>query len=74
MIAERDIHEPLQFLHTDNAKEYEKLAQKNQNKEIKFKFITTYIPEQNGVSEQLNRIITECIRSLLFDSSLSPEF
>ena len=74
MIAERDTHKLLQFLHTDNAKEYEKLTQKNQNKEIEFEFITTYISEQNGVSEQLNRIITECIRSLLFDSSLSPEF
>ena len=74
MIAERDTHKLLQFLHTDNAKEYEKLAQENQNKGIEFKFITTYTPEQNEVSEQLNRIITECIRSLLFDSSLPPEF
>ena len=73
-IAERDTHKPLQFLHTDNAKEYEKLTQKNQNKEIEFEFITTYISEQNGVSEQLNRIIIECIRSLLFNSSLSSEF
>ena len=74
MIAERDTHKSLQFLHTDNAKEYEKLTQKNQNKGIEFKFTTTYISEQNEVSEQLNRIITECIRSLLFNSSLSSEF
>ena len=73
-IAERDTHEPLRFLRTDNAKEYEKLARENQDKGIEFEFTTTYTPEQNGVSERLNRTIMECIRSLLFDSSLPPEF
>ena len=74
MIAEKGTHKLLQFLCTDNAKEYEKLTQKNQNKGIEFEFITTYISEQNEMSEQLNKIITECIRSLLFNSSLLSEF
>lgn len=41
---------------------------------IKMEFTVPYSPEQNGVSERMNRTLVEKARSMLFDSGISKTF
>ena len=74
LMAERETGEKIQNFRSDNAGEYEKLAEIWSPKGVEFEFTTPYTPEQNGLSERLNRTITEAVRCMLFDAQLPTEF
>lgn len=59
----------------DNISEYKALAAKfGKNYGIRFEFTTTYTPEQNGVSERLNRTLVTTARTMLADANLPACF
>ena len=59
----------------DNISEYKALAARfGKNYGIRFEFTTTYTPEQNGVSERLNRSLVTTARTMLADANLPACF
>ena len=59
----------------DNISEYKALAAKfGKDYGIRFEFTTTYTPEQNGVSERLNRSLVTAARTMLADANLPAVF
>lgn len=59
----------------DNISEYKALATKfEKDYGIQFEFTTTYTPEQNGVSERLNRSLVTVARTMLADAKLPASF
>lgn len=59
----------------DNISEYKALATKfEKGYGIQFEFTTTYTPEQNGVSERLNRSLVTLARTMLADAKLPARF
>lgn len=66
----------LSRLRCDNGGEYTGTAFKNfcVKKGIVIEYTVPYNPQQNGVSERMNRTICDKMRSLLHDSHLTDEF
>jgi transposase InsO family protein len=55
----------------DNASEYKALgALLLEDYGIQFEYTTIYTPEQNGVSERLNRSLISVARAMLLDAKL----
>lgn len=65
----------IQIVRCDNISEYKALAiMFGKNYGIQFEFTTTYTPEQNGVSERLNRSLVTAARTMLSDAKLPARF
>jgi hypothetical protein len=58
----------------DNALEYRALEKAIATTGVQFEFTTPYTPEQNGVSERLNRSLITVARSMLQDAQLPTKF
>jgi hypothetical protein len=59
-------------LHSDNAKEYERIAQDVANNDVVKTFSPPYTPEHNSIAERVNRTIMDPARSMLIHAGL-PE-
>jgi hypothetical protein len=59
-------------LHSDNAKEYERIAQDVANKDVVKTYSPPYMPEHNSIAERVNRTIMDPARSMLIHAGL-PE-
>ena len=65
----------IQIVRCDNISEYKALAVMfGKDYGIQFEFTTTYTPEQNGVSERLNRSLVTAARTMLSDAKLPVRF
>jgi hypothetical protein len=61
----------IQSVRCDNGPEYLRLgAEMHAKFGIKFEYTSTYWPEQNGVSERLNRALVQIARGMLHDAHL----
>lgn len=74
--AENELGKKIKTLRSDNGTEFinnrfEKFCISNG---IKHEKSAPYAPQQNGVSERMNRTIIEKVRCMLFDSGLSKNF
>ena len=59
------------MMQCDNGGEYRKLGDDmHQQYGIKFEYTTVYTPEQNGVSERLNRTLAQLARGMILDAQL----
>jgi hypothetical protein len=58
----------------DNAPEYRSLEKAIATTGVQFEFTTPYTPEQNGVSERLNRSLITVARAMLQDAQLPAKF
>ena len=55
----------------DNASEYKSLGTLfERDYGVQFEYTTPYTPEQNGVSERLNRVLVTMARAMLLDARL----
>jgi transposase InsO family protein len=59
-------------LHSDNAKEYERIAYDVANNDVVKTFSPPYTPEHNSIAERVNRTIMDPARSMLIHAGL-PE-
>jgi hypothetical protein len=59
-------------LHSDNAKEDERIAQDVANKDVVKTYSPSYTPEHNSIAERVNRTIMDPARSMLIHAGL-PE-
>ena len=74
LMVERETGDKLQAMRADNAREYQTLAAKLRRENgVSVEFTTPYTPEQNGVSERLNRTLTTKIRAMLLGARLPTE-
>jgi hypothetical protein len=65
----------IKAMHCDNASEYKALGALLLNDYgIQFEYTTVYTPEQNGVSERLNRSLISVARAMLLDAKLPVRF
>jgi hypothetical protein len=63
----------IKVMRCDNGGEYRKLGDDmHRQYGIKFEYTTVYTPEQNGVSERLNRTLVQLARGMLLDAQLPP--
>jgi hypothetical protein len=58
----------------DNAPEYRSLEKAIATTGVQFEFTTPYTPEQNGISERLNRSLITVARAILQDAQLPTKF
>ncbi len=73
--VELQIGKKIRAVRCDNAPEYRALgAQMLQDQGIQFEFTTAYTPEQNGVSERLNRTLTTLAKAMLLEAGLPSLF
>ena len=72
--AEKETDKKVSTIRSDNGGEYGKLSRIWAPEGVEFEFTTYYTPEQNGISERLNRTITESIRGMLLDAKLPVRF
>ena len=61
-------------LYSDNGGEFEALSKFLQNHGIEDEYSAAYTPEQNGISERLNRTLIDMVRSMLDQAQLTPSF
>ena len=75
-IRKLNIWNSVKSVRSDNGGEYTSSAFDAfcTEKGISREFTNAYTPEQNGVSERLNRTIIEAVRSMLIHSNLTPDF
>ena len=75
-IKKLNIWNTVKSLRSDNGGEYSSAAFQSfcVEKGISRQFTNPYTPEQNGVSERLNRTIIEAVRSMLIHSNLPLSF
>jgi transposase InsO family protein len=75
-LVEKQTKHKLKTLRTDNGGEYtsKKLEQYLKSEGIRHEKTVPKTPEQNGVSERLNRTLVEAARSMLLDANLSKSF
>ena len=66
----------VRYLRSDNGGEYKSREFKDfcAREGIRRHYTTPYGPEQNGVAERLNKILTERARSMRLNSGLLEEF
>ena len=64
----------LKVLRLDNAKEFLLLEKELAKEGVKFEWTTPYTPEQNGVSERLNRTLISLARAMLIGARLPYKF
>jgi transposase InsO family protein len=65
----------IKAVHYDNTSEYKSLGTLfEQDYGIQFEYTTLYTPEQNGVSEQLNKVLVTMARAMLLDAQLTLMF
>ena len=64
------------ILRTDNGKEYvtNELKKYLRKKGIQHQLTVPYTPQQNGVAEKKNRILTESAKCMLLDANLPNRF
>lgn len=74
--VEKQIGASIKTLRSDGGKEYDNIATKNFCAEhgIKYEKTAPYSPQQNGVSERMNRTIVEKVRCMLYDAEMSKGF
>ena len=75
-MVENSTGQKLKILRTDNGGEYTSMEFKDYMKEngIRHELTTPKTPEQNGVSERMNRTIVETARCMLADANLPRRF
>ena len=68
--------EELKILRTDNGGEYVSNEFKSylQEHDIRNQLTVSYTPQQNRVTERINRTLMDCVRSMLRKSSLDKKF
>ena len=66
--------EKLVVICTDQGGEYKGLEKKLERQGIKIEFTAAYTPEQNGISERLNRTLVETASALLVNAKLPHTF
>ena len=73
---EKETGKPVKCLRSDNGGEYTSFEFRSYCEEngIKRQFIVKMTPQQNGVSERMNRTLTEKARSLRLQASLPKVF
>src|SRR5579862_5767371 len=64
----------LKIVRLDNAKEFLPLEKELAKEGVKFEWTTPYTPEQNGVSERLNRTLVTLARAMLINARLPYKF
>jgi hypothetical protein len=74
--SERETGERIKKLRTDNGGEFtgEKFEKFLRSKGIKHEYTMPYTPEQNGVSERINRTLLERTRCMLRNAKLEDKF
>lgn len=74
--VEKQIDTSIKTLRSDGGKEYDNNALENFCAEhgIKYEKTAPYSPQQNGVSERMNRTIVEKVRCMLYDAKMSKGF
>ena len=73
--VELETNKRIKAIRCGNISEYKALAARyGRDYGIKFEFTTTYTPEQNGVSERLNRSLVTAARTMLADAKLPACF
>ena len=73
-VAEVDSGETLAKLRTDNAKEFEHMANNLRKEGVVMEFTTPHTPEENGMAERLNRTIIQMARAMLHWAELPKTF
>lgn len=73
--AEKQLQKSIKTLRSDNGKEYDNNGLKNfcSKHGIKFEKSAPYTPQQNGVSERMNRTLVEKLRCMLFEAKLTKK-
>src|SRR5882757_3172215 len=71
--VERQSREVLKAIRCDNAREYQALSTLLRLSGIILKPTTPYTPEQNSVTERLNRTLITKVRSMLVGAKLPTE-
>jgi transposase InsO family protein len=63
-------------LRSDNAGEYKnkRMSELSEKLKLSQEFTVPYNPEQNGMTERLNRILCEMVRCMLKDSNMANRF
>ena len=76
VLAENSSGHKVKTFRTDNGGEYMSTELENYLKSegIKHEYTIPKTPEQNGVSERMNRTLVEAVRSMLADSKLPHQF
>ena len=74
--VENQLGKKIKILRTDNGGEYtsNEFAQYLKNEGIRHEYTIPKTPEQNGVSERMNRTLLELVRTMLVDSGLPHKF
>ncbi|UYV83682.1 SETMAR [Cordylochernes scorpioides] len=74
--AERETGHKIKRLRTDNGLEYcnKNFKQKLESLEIKHQLTNSYSPQQNGVSERLNRSLLDMARASMHNADLPQKF
>lgn len=73
--VELETNTKIKAIRCDNISEFKSLAARfGKDYGIQFEFTTTYTPEQNGVSERLNRSLVTAARTMLADAKLPACF
>ena len=74
-LVELESGHKIKVIRCDNASEYRSLGDLfQQDYGIRFEYTTPYTPEQNGVSERLNRSLITMARAMLLDAKLPVRF
>jgi len=74
-LVELESGHKIKAVRCDNASEYKSLgALLQKDYGVQFEYTTTYTPEQNGVSERLNRSLISVARAMLLDAKLPIRF
>ena len=75
-MVERSTGHKVKILRSDNGGEYtsNKFEDYLKKEGIRHKYTIPKTPEQNGVSERMNRTLVEKLRSMLIDSKLPQRF
>ncbi len=74
-LVELESGHKIKAVRCDNASEYKSLgALLQKDYGIQFEYTTAYTPEQNGVSERLNRSLISVARAMLLDAKLPIKF
>lgn len=74
-LVELESGHKIKAIRCDNASEYKALgALLQKDYGVQFEYTTVYTPEQNGVSERLNRSLISMARTMLLDAKLPVRF
>jgi transposase InsO family protein len=75
-LLEKSTGHKLKIFHTDNGGEFTSTKFEDYLREegVKHEYTISKTPQQNGVSERMNRTLVEAVRSMLVDAKLPHRF